>query len=45
MVPCGIFDDPAMVAELKEACATIRKAMAQINELHAAGGTRRTSTR
>ena len=22
MVPCGIFDDPAMVAEVKEACAT-----------------------
>jgi|TARA_B100000401_G_scaffold401815_1_gene314354 small subunit ribosomal protein S27Ae len=38
MVPCGIFDDPAMVAEVKEACATIRKAMVQINELHAAGG-------
>ena len=37
-VPCGIFDDPAMVAEVKEACATIRKAMVQINELHAAGG-------
>ena len=36
-VPCGIFDDPAMVAEVKEACATIRKAMVQINELHAAG--------
>ena len=27
-----------LVAELKEACATIRKAMVQINELHAAGG-------
>jgi hypothetical protein len=27
-----------MVAEVKEACATIRKAMVQINELHAAGG-------
>jgi ubiquitin len=35
-VPCGIFDDPAMIAELKEACATIRKAMAQITELSAA---------
>jgi ubiquitin len=32
-VPCGIFDDPAFVAEIKEACATIRKAMVQINEL------------
>ena len=32
-VPCGIFDDPAMVGEIKEACATIRKAMVQINEL------------
>merc|ERR1712037_891369 len=35
-VPCGIFDDPAMVAEVKQACATIRKAMVQINELSAA---------
>jgi hypothetical protein len=32
-VPCGIFDDPAIVAEVKQACATIRKAMVQINEL------------
>jgi len=35
-VPCGIFDDPAIVEEIKQACATIRKAMVQINELHAA---------
>jgi ubiquitin-small subunit ribosomal protein S27Ae len=35
-VPCGIFDDPAMVNELKEAAATIRKAIAQAGELHAA---------
>merc|ERR1711966_349970 len=34
-VPCGIFDDPKLVAELKEACATIRKALIQINELAA----------
>jgi len=32
-VPCGIFDDPATVAEITEACATIRKSMVQINEL------------
>ena len=32
-VPCGIFDDPAMVAQIKEMCATIRKAMVQVNEL------------
>ena len=32
-VPCGIFDDPAMIAQLKEMSATIRKAMTQINEL------------
>merc|ERR1712190_559686 len=32
-VPCGIFDDPKLVADLKEACATIVKAMAQITEL------------
>merc|ERR1712125_278771 len=31
----GIFDDPKLVAELKEACATITKAMVQINELGA----------
>jgi ubiquitin len=31
-VPCGIFDDPKLVAELKEACATITKAIAQVNE-------------
>ncbi|KAL1524645.1 hypothetical protein AB1Y20_019532 [Prymnesium parvum] len=35
-VPCGIFDDPKLVAELKEACATITKAIAQVNELFAA---------
>jgi len=34
-VPCGIFDDSKTVAEIKEACATIRKAMVQINELSA----------
>ena len=32
-VPCGIFDDPKLVAELKEACATITKAIAQTNEI------------
>mmetsp|Transcript_72846 Transcript_72846/g.152105 ORF Transcript_72846/g.152105 Transcript_72846/m.152105 type:complete len:245 (-) Transcript_72846:59-793(-) len=32
-VPCGIFDDPKLVADLKEACATIGKACAQIAEL------------
>ena len=36
-VPCGIFDDPKLVAEIKEACATIRKAMVQINALTEAG--------
>jgi len=36
-VPCGIFDDPKLVAEVREAVATIAKAMVQINELHAAG--------
>ena len=36
-VPCGIFDDPKTVAEVKEHAATIRKAMSQINELHAKG--------
>ena len=33
-VPCGIFDDPKLVSELREACATIEKAMAQITELY-----------
>jgi len=37
-VPCGIFDDPSMVAELKQHAETIRKAMVQSKELHAAGG-------
>ena len=32
-VPCGIFDDPAKVSELKQDAATIRKAMVQTNEL------------
>merc|ERR1712051_6802 len=32
-VPCGIFDDPKLVADVKEAVATIKKAMVQINEL------------
>ena len=36
-VPCGIFDDPKLVAELKEACATITKAVAQVNEIFSAG--------
>merc|ERR1711934_938569 len=35
-VPCGIFDDPARVAALKEDASTIRKAMVQIEELNAA---------
>jgi ubiquitin-small subunit ribosomal protein S27Ae len=34
-VPCGIFDDAAIVAELKQAANTIRKAIVQVNELHA----------
>ncbi|EOD39616.1 hypothetical protein EMIHUDRAFT_433456 [Emiliania huxleyi CCMP1516] len=32
-VPCGIFDDPARVAAMKEDAATIRKSMVQIGEL------------
>merc|ERR1712216_218332 len=35
-VPCGIFDDPKLVAELKEAVATITKATAQVNEIFGA---------
>ncbi|CAE7872154.1 TU20 [Symbiodinium microadriaticum] len=34
-VPCGIFDDPKLVADMKEAAATIKKAMVQIGELSA----------
>jgi hypothetical protein len=33
-VPCGIFDDPAMINELKQSCLTIRKAIVQANALH-----------
>mmetsp|Transcript_26877 Transcript_26877/g.61852 ORF Transcript_26877/g.61852 Transcript_26877/m.61852 type:complete len:217 (+) Transcript_26877:393-1043(+) len=36
-VPCGIFDDPAMVAEVKQHAATIRKAMVQSKDLHSEG--------
>jgi len=32
-VPCGIFDDPAMVEEMNQNIATIEKACVQINEL------------
>ena len=35
-VPCGIFDDPAIVAEIKQAVETIKKACVQANELHEA---------
>jgi small subunit ribosomal protein S27Ae len=37
-VPCGIFDDPAIVAHLRQDASTIRKAMVQGNELHATVG-------
>jgi ubiquitin len=32
-VPCGIFDDPAIVLEIRQAVDTIAKAMDQINAL------------
>ncbi|MEK6799871.1 MAG: superoxide dismutase [Ni] [Planctomycetota bacterium] len=32
-VPCGIYDDPARIAELREDATTIEKAIAGINEL------------
>eukprot|EP00927_Polykrikos_kofoidii_P072814 TRINITY_DN68908_c0_g1_i1.p1 TRINITY_DN68908_c0_g1~~TRINITY_DN68908_c0_g1_i1.p1 ORF type:complete len:230 (-),score=36.43 TRINITY_DN68908_c0_g1_i1:180-869(-) len=32
-VPCGIFDDPKLVVELRETCATIRKAMVHVGEM------------
>lgn len=35
-VPCGIFDDPLMVAELRQHCATTRKAIQSLAELRAA---------
>jgi ubiquitin len=38
-VPCGIFDDPAIVAEIQQACTTIRKSMVQSKELHSTLGT------
>ena len=37
-VPCGIFDDPRMVAEVREMAATIRKAIVQFLELHGKSG-------
>ena len=33
-VPCGIFDDKALVGELMQAAATSRKAIVQANSLH-----------
>ena len=42
-MPCGIFDDPKLVAEIREQCATIRKAIVQINELHAKGDAQSTN--
>ncbi len=33
-MPCGIFDDPAIVAEMKQAAETIRKSMVQSGDLH-----------
>ncbi|RME40670.1 MAG: superoxide dismutase [Planctomycetota bacterium] len=32
-MPCGIYDDPARIAQLREDAATIEKAVAQIREL------------
>ena len=32
-VPCGIYDDPARIARLREDATTIAKAVKQINEL------------
>ena len=32
-VPCGIYDDPARLAQLREDAATIAKAIAQMTEL------------
>ena len=34
-VPCGIFDDPRLVAEIREHCATIRKATEEVAKLDA----------
>ena len=33
-VPCGIFDDPAIIDEMKQASTTIRKAIVQATALH-----------
>ena len=32
-VPCGIYDDPARIAQMREDTATITKAITKINEL------------
>jgi len=37
-VPCGIFDDPATVAEVKQCVETIKKSCVQFTELHGTGG-------
>lgn len=36
-IPCGIYDDPARIATMREDAATIRKATAAIAELASAG--------
>lgn len=41
-VPCGIFDDPKLVAEVKEAVATITKAINEVNKYFAGTQTAQT---
>ena len=36
-VPCGIYDDAARIAAMREDAATIRKAMVEMRKHHAAG--------
>jgi len=36
-MPCGIYDDDARIAQMREDAVTIRKAMAEMRRQHAAG--------
>ena len=38
-MPCGIYDDLMIVAEVKQCVETVKNAMAQIKELESGSGT------
>jgi hypothetical protein len=38
-VPCGIYDDPMIVAEVEQCVETTKNAMAHVKELESGSGT------